>query len=280
MTFGEEVSIGAGAAGGVVAAAAILGGVRAWFRRTVGRRRDLARRLQRLGTGAQLGFFKSVLEEQPAIRRSFEVVQTEGPEQRTEPHPFREFVFVNRLYYVVAISDRDETVVGFSITTRSRGFHPTFGDPSSRVIWLTRHAPRRARHAIYRRCYPGTAFPGKRIRLGRTTFAQADGESIRWNMGNKHWSYVEVKRSSNSTYYQELAYAATRIVSEQVAREPSGVGTTVDERYGECNVADAPQWATHYRSEGVIATLAASRMGFELKDWLLAPTVDQLRTLP
>ncbi len=55
----------------VGAAAALLvlaGAARAWYRRTLGRRRDRYGRLARLGTRAQLSFFEAVLGEPPAMR--------------------------------------------------------------------------------------------------------------------------------------------------------------------------------------------------------------------
>lgn len=48
------------------AAAALLvlaGAARAWYRRTLGRRRDRYGRLARLGTRAQLSFFEAVLAQ-------------------------------------------------------------------------------------------------------------------------------------------------------------------------------------------------------------------------
>jgi hypothetical protein len=61
--FGELV-------GAIVAGFTLAGGARAWYRRTVGRRRSAYRALQRLGTHAQLSFFTAVLGEPPAISRS------------------------------------------------------------------------------------------------------------------------------------------------------------------------------------------------------------------
>src|SRR3954470_14455451 len=57
---------------GVAAALGLVESVRRVTARTIGRRIDLARRFRRLGTGAQIQFFESVLGEPPAIRRRFE----------------------------------------------------------------------------------------------------------------------------------------------------------------------------------------------------------------
>jgi hypothetical protein len=49
--------------GAVVAAIAVARGVQTLYRRTIGRRRDAYRRLERLGTNAQVAFFSAVLGE-------------------------------------------------------------------------------------------------------------------------------------------------------------------------------------------------------------------------
>jgi hypothetical protein len=66
-----DVAIGAGTLlGGAAALLVLWAAVRAAYRRTLGRRRDRYERLDRLGTGAQLGFFIAVLGEPPAIRHT------------------------------------------------------------------------------------------------------------------------------------------------------------------------------------------------------------------
>jgi hypothetical protein len=67
--LGDTLPDIAGIVGGVLAAIALAGFVRSWWRRTLGRRSDRYARLARLGTGAQLSLFTAVLGEPPAIRR-------------------------------------------------------------------------------------------------------------------------------------------------------------------------------------------------------------------
>jgi hypothetical protein len=54
----------------VVAFVGLLGPLRAWYSRTLGRRFDLYRRFSRLGVGANKSFFAEVIGAQPAIRRT------------------------------------------------------------------------------------------------------------------------------------------------------------------------------------------------------------------
>lgn len=127
----------------LVGVIAVLGPLQGFLRRTVGRRWDLYRRLHRLGAGAQLNFFVAVLGEPPALRDTVHAKIPDwsamGDDDEEPPLVRRGFVrstFVDPLVYLVAISDEDEAVLGFSITTRHRRFAPTFYAPRapSRVI--------------------------------------------------------------------------------------------------------------------------------------------------
>src|SRR3954468_9791042 len=123
---------------GVLAALGLFDYARSVWGRTVGRRRVVAQRLARLGTGAQLGFFESVLGEPPALRRRFELdekdwgaVADDDSEPPLVTRSYVESFFIDPLYYVQTVSDVDDPVVGFSITTRPRRFHPTITIPRS-----------------------------------------------------------------------------------------------------------------------------------------------------
>jgi hypothetical protein len=64
----DGLSIGdiAGIVGAVAALVELRDFARSSFKRTIGRRGDLKRRLQRLGTGGQLDYVESLLEETPS----------------------------------------------------------------------------------------------------------------------------------------------------------------------------------------------------------------------
>jgi hypothetical protein len=141
--------------------------IRSRYRQTLGRRRERYQRLARLGVGAQLSFFISVLKDPPAMRRTLDGEVTEfaepghpmyDPAKVTPgdidnahevklPKNYTECFFIDRDYYVQTISDDDETILAFSVTTRNQRFTPTFTrvpEPSwviqlkERVqIWIT-----------------------------------------------------------------------------------------------------------------------------------------------
>lgn len=308
LSLTEVLIVAATIIGGVSAANGLAAGAQRRFSRTIGRRSDFTRRLQRLGTGAQLAFFESVLGEPPAMRRSFEVQRPDWSQPHEEgqlpPSVTRKYLecfFVNSLCYVQTVSDADDTVMGFSITTRSRRFHPTlwfptyprtsFGDrlsvfmgllrmavhpqpPMTRVAWIG-HAIRFDLPVGRRRR------GGKRVELGRTTFVETGADiprRIQAVHGNKHWSYAEAYWGGNPGYYQDVVFAASRV--SPVARYPGGIETLAWEERPWID-ADPPEWIRRARSIGVITTMAVIKMGFHLEDWpTFGPTVDQIRTLP
>jgi hypothetical protein len=267
---------------GIVGAAAALVGLRDFarssYRRTIGRREDLTRRLQRLGTGGQLDYVESLLGEPPAMRRGFErerpdyrTAREEGEEPQSVVREYLECIFINPLCYVQTVSDEDSRVVGFSITTRSRRFHPELSFPARRVSFRERLV------AIVTR---GRKRPGgTRVILGQTTFAQARPEAPRHvlgSRGNKYWSNSEISWGGNPGFYQDLVFAATRV--SPVMRHLDGV------QNGEWEVGPEtvwPEWISALRSKAAITTMAVSAMGFPAKDWTtFGPTVDEVRRLP
>jgi hypothetical protein len=285
-------SFGAVAAG-VVAGLAIVGSGRRLYSGTVGRRSELTRRLRRLGTGAQLEFFESVLQERCAMRRHFErdrpdyrVEVEEGASRPVVTHRYLECCFVDPLYFVQTVSDDEGAVVAFSITTRRKSFHPTLSFPNVRgpsrwaqAVAETRYQ-RRGRRGRLRaglRILFRPPKPGTHVKLGRTAFAKTGGPGrIQSLHANKHWSYVESHWGGNSGYYQTVLYATTR--GSPVARAPEGIQTFDS---GERPLSqDAPGWIENART-CVITSMGVSMMGFDVDDWpQIGPTVDQMRTLP
>ncbi|HMJ34778.1 MAG TPA: ETEC_3214 domain-containing protein [Baekduia sp.] len=171
-------------AAAVVAIVASAGGLAAWYRRTLGRRRHGYARLARLGTAAQLSFFEAILGEPPAIQHTVikedfhelitsqdarfdhehAVVDEYGPRQQElrSPQAFTVSIFVDRDFYVQTISNEDATVLAFSVTTRSRKFAPTFSWPP----------PTGLRHK--RRLRRGLRFePLFRVKLGHSRFSDS-----------------------------------------------------------------------------------------------------------
>jgi hypothetical protein len=75
-----------------------------------------------------------------------------------------EVVWIDRDYYVQAIADEDETVLAFSVTTRSARFNPRFAMPPG-VRWR-----QRTRFAKWLRVLPGDVAIFN-IKLGRSRFS-------------------------------------------------------------------------------------------------------------
>lgn len=282
---------------GVVAALGLGEYGRSLFRRTIGKRSDLTRRLQRLGTGAQLEFFESVLGEPPAKRRSFELDQPNrsalADDEGTPPRVKRRYLecfFVDPLCYVQTVSDEDGTVVGFSITTRRRSFHPKLSFPARRppslsaqlVEAMTRHPTLSRRARLLDAITLGRQRQGgTRVELGRTTFEEAARgrrPRIRSSRGNKHWSYAEAHWGGNPGYYQHVVFAASRV--SPAAGYPDGI-ETVEWDEQPWVETDAPEWIKRTHSTGVITTMAVIGMAFDVEDWpQFGPSVDGMRTLP
>jgi hypothetical protein len=314
MTVASDLSVtnvlvlGATIAAGVSAALGLASGARAWFSRTIGRRRAMTLRLRRLGTGAQLAYFESVLGESAAIRHRFEVerpdysVVREGGER--PPLVTREYVlslFVNPLCYVQMVSDETDAVAGYSVTTRSTSFHPTLWFPLYRTssFWsrlrlfgrvmitgLRRHPPTSRREwigSVVRSDWPlrRQRRGGTRVELGRTTFKETESgwpRRIQSVHANKHWSYTEAEWRGNPGYYQHLVLAASR--ASPAAREPEGI-ENIDWTDRSWRDTDGLEWVRRARSTGVITTMAVIGIGFEPEEWpIFGPVVDETRTVP
>jgi hypothetical protein len=216
----------AGLVGGLAAALALAAGVRARYRRTLGRRRDRYERLARLGPGAQLSFFASVHGEPPAIRRT---VDTEIFEVATQDHPlfdpalvdeddeahdvlvpasFVECIFIDRFYYLQTISDADDTVLAFSVTTRRKRFRPKFEAPH-RIGLLERIRWRRRFGEPFRPLFS--------VRLGSTRFSDLDpvepddfaGPHFQATLGARTARYSELNYYGNPGHYLTYVFTAS-----------------------------------------------------------------------
>lgn len=212
--------------GGLAAALAVAAAARTRYRRTLGRRRDRYERLARLAPGAQLSFFQAVHGEPAAIksrveRNIYEVATPGHPlydarlrDEFDEAHDvlvqaaFLECIFIDRLYYLQTISDEDETVLAFSVTTRRKRFRPRFEAPT-RIGMLRRLRWRRE---------AGTPFrPLFRVRLGRTRFNDLDpddpgefaGPHLQATSGVRMFRYSELYYYGNPGHYLTYVFTAS-----------------------------------------------------------------------
>jgi hypothetical protein len=155
------------------------------WRETFGRRSDRYGRIARLGTGAHPSFFTAVLGEPPAMSSSvvkddyIELISPDDPEfhpenssmqQRYVTRPFLASTFIDRDYYIQTICNDDDTVLAFSVTTRSTRFRPVF--QVHRPLGLIERWR-------WRRLYKQAYRPLVNVKLGRTTLADLDARGVR-----------------------------------------------------------------------------------------------------
>jgi hypothetical protein len=187
-------------AAAVIAAVGISGLVRDAFMRTVGRRRDLTRRLGRLGCGAQLEFFNSVLGEPPTMRGPLDLGSSVA--EPPAPGQLDQCFWVFPQCYVQVFVDDHSTVRGYAVTTRSRRFAPRFSFPPR----VTR------RHGVLRR-KRGWDHLGFYVRLGRTRLADVAPPEhaptvVAWAAA-RSWNYAELHYLGNPGYYLTFVAAAS-----------------------------------------------------------------------
>jgi hypothetical protein len=221
----------------VLAALALTGGVRAVWRRTLGRRLDEERRVGRLGVGARLSFYESVLGEpsmkvervdlhwdddviddptpkpRPAARRLFDKAfrpqHNAYLEAIEEPVPLPTLdlhTWVLPDCFVQAYVDIEtQAVAGFSVTQRSRRFHPTFQFPPNSGGWrLGRHRQR----------------PFFSVKLGKTRLRDFDPEehhlpTFRLQTTPRNWFYADLHWFGNVGYYLAFVTAASAVGQPQ-----------------------------------------------------------------
>lgn len=278
-------------AGSFVGAAAaflvLAGAVRTWYRRTLGRRRDRYERLGRLGTGAHLSFFESVLGEPPAMRRSYAAeVKAYSPEIQdmvSVERLFLECFFIDRDYYVQAICDEDASVIAFSVTTRSKRFRPIFSFPPK---------PSRAQRRRWKEMTGESFKPFFRIALGRTRF-EALGQDEpspqrKAETGARTFSYTELYYFGNPGNYQSFGFTASSAAHQA---EIGPIGDVVEELgrdwVGGVGEEDSPQLAglaglRAFRHETPVTTytVLGSSVGLDQYPGGFGPHGDEVRTLP
>jgi hypothetical protein len=188
--------------------------LRRLLRRTVGRRRDHYARLERLGTNAQLAYFTSALGEPPAFRRTVvskvhvlsEEVKFAASEEAREPEviekekTFQECIYLDRDYFVQTVVDEDESVVAYSVTTRSRRFKPKLRSPGFHYVergWLMRKLRREQRRV-----------PLFDVRLGATVFgALEEPQKLSGSLGARTFNYWEAHWLGNPGHYQWYVFS-------------------------------------------------------------------------
>jgi hypothetical protein len=294
----SDVALAAALLGGFAGLLAIGGATRGWWRRTLGRRADRYARIARLGTGAHLSFFIAVLGEPPAMRVTMvkedyvedaDLVAGQEPQMRLVSRSFEVSTFIDRDYYVQTISDGDETVLAFSVTTRSRRFQP---------VYQVQRPPGLLERWRWRRQWGDPYRPLVNIKLGRTTFADLDphdpdqfsGPHFRISIGAHNHAYSEMTYLGNPGGYQSFAWTASDAARQgrfafgiPVAQEAGG-----DEWPDPSSEAIQPEWhemmqTQRFRRETVITTYTVIHSQLGLQNYPLerfGPHEHDVRLLP
>jgi hypothetical protein len=294
------IATAVGAAAGLLA---LWTAARTVYRNSVGRRWDRYRRIARLGTGAQLSFFVSVLGEPPAMQRTIvntDYVELVAPEdleadpegfhERYRTVRFKESTFIDRDYYVQAISDHDDTVLAFSVTTRSVRFRPRF-QGHRRLGRVERWRWHRGFGVRYHPLFD--------ITLGQTSFADLDPANPNGfvpphfliSMGAHNHAYSEIRYFGNPGNYQTFVFTA----SDAARQGRFGNGMAVWAEVGDYEWPDPekpkdgqPEWAnmpeTHrFRHDTVITTYTVISNSLSLRNYptgRFGPNENDVRTLP
>jgi hypothetical protein len=287
--------------GGLAALLVVASAARARWRETFGRRADRYARLARLGTGAHLSFFAAVLGEPPAMRIStikddyVEWVTPEDPDFDPEQNQtrlvtrrFEVSTFIDRDYYVQAISDDDETVLAFSVTTRSARFRP---------VYQIHRPPGLLERWRWRRRFGEPYRPLVKLRLGKTTFAGIDphpeaimGPLLRVSVGAHNHAYSEMTYKGNPGSYQSFVWTA----SDAARQGRFGDGLAVAKEIGGEEWPDPtkediePEWAQmietqRFRRETVVTTYTVIHPKLTLQNYPLerfGPHENEVRLLP
>jgi hypothetical protein len=214
-----------------------------FYRSTVGYKRTLRRALARLSVGVNINYFRDILGS-PAFVNA-----------RQEK---REYVFVNKYFYVQAITDRADSVLAFSITTRSYRFNPSIRLGGHKML---------------------------RVRLGKTTFSALDSvgkpSSVFSNENARRYSYYEEYYLGNPGNYLIYIFCI------------NNTGCTAWPGYGRWDTySNGPKFpsdrdniegpeAVAFRRKAIINTytVMAGLLDDLLQEFSLGPVYDQVRLL-
>lgn len=276
----------AGLAGGLGALLVLGKTARIWWGRTLGRRRDRFRRIARLGTNAQLSFFAAVLGEPPAFRRT---VVSETPSRDAKGQEvvvvrhFEECVFIDRDFFVQCLLDTDQTVLAFSVTTRTKRFAPRFDSPAGHVV---------QRRGLIRKLGARERFvPVFSVRLGRTRFSALDTpERVRACLRAHDFKYHEAHWLGNPGNYQWYVFGVNDVgvAWEEAASafsllSPNSMEVAWDNQIGGPDLQDLAEIAT-FRGSVTLNTLTIIGPALDLGDYpddlAYGPDIYHVRTLP
>jgi hypothetical protein len=193
---------------------------------------------------------------------------------------FTECVFIDRDFYLQTISDHDETVLAFSVTTRRRRFAPTFEGPRK----FSRLENWRIRRRIGEKWSP--LF---RIKLGRTRCSEIEPDGapparVRAWLGARLFHYNEFRYWGNPGSYQTYVFSANSSGPRVPLGNVAAVQQEIDNEWD--SETNTPDWAslplTHkFRRETAITyTVVAQTLWVENFPTSFGAFADAVRTPP
>ena len=134
-------------------------------------------KISHLSADTNIVYFESLLGQPVFVNAYANTFNKENPSD------YREYIFVDDLFYVQAVTDASSKVLIFSVTTRSKDFHPTLS--------LGPYSANEEQHFL--------------VELGKTHFENAfdsSPEKVLSYMGANRFSYAEYYYFGNPGNYQ------------------------------------------------------------------------------
>ena len=210
------------------------------------------------GTILKEDYAEFIAPQDPDYNHALDEFETQ---RRYVSRAFVASTFIDRDYYVQTICDEDQTVLAFSVTTRSKRFRPRYQilrplGPIERWRWQRRTGER------YK--------PLVDIKLGRTTFVHLDSKDpehfapphFRIAVGAHNHFYSEFAHFGNPGHYQWFVWSSTDVARQGRLGPIYAASQEIDgEEWPNPNKdpAEEPEWSQmpemqRFRRETVITT--------------------------
>lgn len=219
-------------------------------------------------------------DEEGSDAEQSELSQEEQLQLVRTPVELIEAIWVDRDYYVQTLADGDETVLAFSVTTRSARFLPIFTWPPERSL-LSRIP------AVRNRDVNAGEFRLFRAQLGRTRFASlGEPQGLSASVGARRYHYVEAFWFGNPGAYQYFIFSSNEAGAggwpDMRRLFPEGGGILRQGLWGEEEQGAAASSLEAVREEAVVNTYTVIGPRFQLEDYPLSFGVDadEVRVLP
>jgi hypothetical protein len=193
---------------------------------------------------------------------------------------FWENIYADRDFYVQALTDKDDTVQAFAVTTRARRFRPKIVSPG-----FSSHEPGWLRRALRRQ---GRLTPIFSLRLGKSRFSElGQPDRVAGYLGAHTFGYWEAHWLGNPGNYQTYVFAVNDAGAEgfhsATTLFPLDDAAAWDIQWpdGVRDFEDLPNLHA-FRRSAVMNTYAVLGPSMSLDDYPITygPHVHHVRTIP